>query len=435
MCTGYGACARGEGYKCVADGEIAESAQVRRQETPGSSRFKDGEEVEGEIVGVKRDARLTTSIMRAVRHAKRARDVTRRFRTTGSSSAQAPAVVITALEANAVSVGLAGGLFLVAGGAAVRAFHEGESEARRASPARESAYLVQDLESDLAVATPSRSPAELPSLFLPRGGLPAAVLQRSRAPLSPSSTVLSSLGLRGAHLERLRRDGIVVLDGALGADELQGIAQELKAERVQDRLSRNPNHIASGGNSDPVRTDRTLFLDSAVRGEFKSVLPCLTHGERLLRSVGHFLEREGFGGFLAHADESIPLRVPDETQLAIYGPGGAFYKPHRDGGGAEAAAGPLSHLRLRGLGRRLVTGILYLNDNGPNGARPWREEDGGCLRVYAGGDSTSECHHVDIPPIGGRMVLFDAQAMLHEVRPNHHERAAITVWFLVGSEA
>jgi len=83
----------------------------------------------------------------------------------------------------------------------------------------------------------------------------------------------------------------------------------------------------------------------------------------------------------------------------------------------------------------LVTGILYLNDNGPNGARPWREEDGGCLRVYAGGDSTSECHHVDIPPIGGRMVLFDAQAMLHEVRPNHHERAAITVWFLVGSEA
>ena len=401
--------------------------------------------------------------MRAVRHAKRARDVTRRFRTTGSSSAQAPAGVMVVLEANAVSVGLAGGLFLVAGGAAVRAFHEGESEARRASPARESAYLVQDLESDLAVATPSRSPAELPSLFLPRGGLPAAVLQRSRAPLSPSSTVLSSLGLRGAHLERLRRDGIVVLDGALGADELQGIAQELKAERVQDRLSRNPNHIASGGNSDPVRTDRTLFLDSAVRREFKSVLPCLTHGERLLRSVGHFLEREGFGGFQGVREKDtaaggattsaetapttsastkqeqrtrgIPLRVPDETQLAIYGPGGAFYKPHRDGGGAEAAAGPLSHLRLRGLGRRLVTGILYLNDNGPNGARPWREEDGGCLRVYAGGDSTSECHHVDIPPIGGRMVLFDAQAMLHEVRPNHHERAAITVWFLVGSEA
>ena len=42
----------------------------------------------------------------------------------------------------------------------------------------------------------------------------------------------------------------------------------------------------------------------------------------------------------------------------------------------------------------------------------------------------SEPRYVDIPPIGGRLVIFDAQRYLHEVRPTFRERAALTVWFL-----
>ena len=135
--------------------------------------------------------------------------------------------------------------------------------------------------------------------------------------------------------------------------------------------------------------------------------------------------------------------MPEETQLAVYGARGDYYRPHRDGHAPRLSEGPLTWLRLRSVRHRVLTGILYLSDNAPDSPRPWHEDDGGCLRLYlsgpgdgpgGGGDGTggrAEPAFVDIPPVGGRLVVFDSQTVLHEVLPSFRERAAITVWFLV----
>ena len=184
-----------------------------------------------------------------------------------------------------------------------------------------------------------------------------------------------------------------------------------------------------------MRSDRLLFLGSEHR-QAASDLPVLRHAELLLRSLGATLEDNGFAGFGSSTASSTgtagtAMCVPEETQLAVYG-AGAFYRPHRDGYQPKLTDGPHTWLRLRSVNRRVATGILYLNDNGADSARPWRDEDGGCLRVYLDSTCSDPCeqHFVDIPPIGGRLVVFDSQTILHEVRPTFRERAAITVWFL-----
>ena len=179
----------------------------------------------------------------------------------------------------------------------------------------------------------------------------------------------------------------------------------------------------------------------------------LCHAERLLRSLGGCLEDEGFSGFSATPGTpsqraALSLRVPDETQLALYESSGAFYRPHRDQYRPKWSDGPFGWLQLRRYGCRVLTAILYLNDNAPGSERPWCAQDGGCLRVYFDGRApegaptgaadavgapdgrSTTPYYVDIPPVGGRLVVFDSQELLHEVRPAHADRAALTVWFV-----
>lgn len=97
-------------------------------------------------------------------------------------------------------------------------------------------------------------------------------------------------------------------------------------------------------------------------------------------------------------------------------------------------------LRNKSYRQRTVTAILYLN---PVAAWKKREEDemkGGCLRCYLGAKPDDEMGTtakdiVDIVPVGGRMVVFDSQLVLHEVlamEANNGEdtqrRMAMTIW-------
>eukprot|EP00801_Mesodinium_rubrum_P001527 Mrub_01527.p1 GENE.Mrub_01527~~Mrub_01527.p1 ORF type:complete len:688 (-),score=65.14 Mrub_01527:57-1862(-) len=94
------------------------------------------------------------------------------------------------------------------------------------------------------------------------------------------------------------------------------------------------------------------------------------------------------------------------NKLAVCTGNGSHYDKHYD----NAGSGDL----------RKLTCILWLNAH-------WREELGGEFRAYAGG------RVVDIPPRGGRLLLFEADRLIHSVQPSTaytdaDHRYALTVW-------
>lgn len=94
-----------------------------------------------------------------------------------------------------------------------------------------------------------------------------------------------------------------------------------------------------------------------------------------------------------------------EGHLAVYAPG-SYYRKHRD--------------RFRGTAQRLVTVILYLNQD-------WHGQDGGELRLFL--DESGAGEYVDIAPRGGTLVCFLSEAFYHEVLPTRRPRLSITGWF------
>ena len=66
-----------------------------------------------------------------------------------------------------------------------------------------------------------------------------------------------------------------------------------------------------------------------------------------------------------------------------------------------------------------MTAILYLN-------KDWQpEQDGGCLRLY---HLHGNGAFTDVAPESGRIVVFQACAVEHEVLPAHKQRWAMTAW-------
>lgn len=137
------------------------------------------------------------------------------------------------------------------------------------------------------------------------------------------------------------------------------------------------------------------------------------------------------------------------SQLACYaGDGRAHYAAHRDASDESVwSMGLNAWLRARPYRERAVTAILYLNET------CWdTEKQGGSLRCYideeqsqheppsapattpvaSGSESRAllqqQQPHTDVAPRGGRLVLFNSKAVLHEVLPSHQPRQALTVW-------
>jgi SM-20-related protein len=96
-----------------------------------------------------------------------------------------------------------------------------------------------------------------------------------------------------------------------------------------------------------------------------------------------------------------------EGHLAWYPPG-AYYRKHVD--------------QFRGTEHRLVTAVLYLNDD-------WQAQDGGALRLYYDRDDRER--YQDIFPVGGTLVTFLTNGMFHEVLPAQRDRLSITGWFRI----
>jgi len=360
--------------------------------------------------------------------------------------------VLSTLESRPELVGVLGSA-LIAGGYVVSvAASKGNEELNGAVPARSCRYSTDDTSYLKRKGAPagcrarrhSHLPYQYPQPHVDGAAhgedtftIPTQCADEIEAPTA-SRMVFRELGLRSSDVATLTNEGVLVLDGVLSSDELAVLAEELRDERIQQSLGTNPNALLSREVQTVVRSDKTIFIKedslpvqaaassgASTTGCRSFGLPMLGHVTRLLRSLGDCLHEDGFVGFGTGAST---LHVPQRTQLAVYHSGGAFYKPHRDGYTPNWSDGLLSWLRLRSLTFRSVTAILYVSDNGPTSAQPWRASDGGCLRLYKG--DSEETPFVDIPPLGGRLVVFDSQRVLHEVRPCFKERAALTVWFL-----
>ena len=107
--------------------------------------------------------------------------------------------------------------------------------------------------------------------------------------IATSDSVFTQLGLRPADVDRLQRDGILVLDGMLDPSELRQLSSELRHQCIRERLGASPNEASSKSQKGDaaaratVRSDRLLFLGTAYRQAAASELPVLRHAERLLR--------------------------------------------------------------------------------------------------------------------------------------------------------
>ena len=67
-------------------------------------------------------------------------------------------------------------------------------------------------------------------------------------------------------------------------------------------------------------------------------------------------------------------------------------------------------------GSRKLSLICYLNEN-------WNEKDGGQLRIELENDNLA-----DIPPLAGRLVMFWADKIWHQVLPTQKIRQSLTGW-------
>jgi len=203
--------------------------------------------------------------------------------------------------------------------------------------------------------------------------------------------------VRAAHL--------VVLDGAMPPDVIATCRAEAEALDARGYLQPPAMHRALGD-----RRDRLLGVDEGSK--------LLVPGGALVRLISYL---KALGAELADGGYGLSLTVPPTIMLACYDGQGAFYKPHMDSMDADP---------------RLVTAILYLVDDAWDGSP---DADGGNL-VWWAVDDPDAGYAVDasakrqVEPKAGRLVIFNARTVMHEVLPTHRKRFAVTLWFFRGAD-
>lgn len=215
-------------------------------------------------------------------------------------------------------------------------------------------------------------------------------------------------------------DGVIVARPGSGSDE--AIDREMLFKWVRP------------DNSQIEEKDRPIAQNNnPSRGGLQSAIA-------LIRSVPFFLE-----GSSSDYERSSGHEVPNLCRLASMPGTGATYRPHRDATiYSVSELGLVGWLKARGYQRRVLTCILYLNEeqwsDHENVSLVGKERDkrekgnGGCLRLHPNADpsdrvgESSSGTHVDVSPNGGTLVIFDAKDVLHEVLPTFCDRLTITSW-------
>lgn len=242
-------------------------------------------------------------------------------------------------------------------------------------------------------------------------------------------------------VKELKENGIVVIDNVLTAEQLSSAREDLEI------MLKNSEFSPTDQDSTEVRTDNVCWISESIgAADQKSTLrDGMRQALGLVRSIPLELIEGGILSKSADADtdgggdgnnlSTMMLGVPFSNQLACYSSVNAHYIPHRDTPGKEEGH-PLQSLLQPGLEDRKITIILYLNDpKWDSGAESKLGVAGtqGNLRCYLGADAADDTGEtaskvLDIAPHGGRLVIFDATTVLHEVLPCPQQRAAITCW-------
>lgn len=173
-----------------------------------------------------------------------------------------------------------------------------------------------------------------------------------------------------AELDQIAGGGVVVRDHAADVAGWLAVARQTPLA---------PAGVGRLGALHPeLRSDRTAFVDGAD--------PAWAEVVDWYAALGVSLGR------------GLRVALPAfSLQVAVYGPGDK-YVAHTD----ALAGDPI----------RRVTAIVYLDPT-------WTEGDGGSLR--AAGRT--------ILPVGGRLVVFRADRVEHEVEPPTRDRWALTAWY------
>lgn len=165
-------------------------------------------------------------------------------------------------------------------------------------------------------------------------------------------------------------------------------------------------HMHQAGTSQSAITNPKLRSDHIAWLEPDDPDPAIQQYLSLLNSVQQTINRQLMMGL-----QSL------ETHFAIYPAGASGYATHIDQF--------RQHREQMAAGARTLTSIIYLNDQ-------WPEYAGGALRLYLDEHTQTPpptARHIDIAPLGGRLVLFLSARFWHEVLPAQLPRVSVTGWF------
>jgi SM-20-related protein len=196
-------------------------------------------------------------------------------------------------------------------------------------------------------------------------------------------------------LETISTQGFAIVDNFLPDASIQALHQQAKS--LQSDGSLHQAGVGKGADKlvlNKLRGDSIYWLDNDTDSAAQSTY--LAKMEQLRTAFN----QQFFMGLFEF-----------ETHFAIYPPGGVYHK-HLD--------------QFKGQHERQISAILYLNQD-------WQKDDGGELRLYLNG--TTDDSHIDIMPVGGRLILFLSARFLHEVLPAKRERISLTGWFRTRSQA
>jgi SM-20-related protein len=193
-----------------------------------------------------------------------------------------------------------------------------------------------------------------------------------------------------AILERIDTQGWVVVPSFLSEEEACALATESRTLWENGDFRRAG--IGRGENltiREDIRRDHVMWLDGEQATAAQKVYLDRLDEVRIALNRRFFLGLHEFEG-----------------HIALY-PVGGFYKAHLD--------------RHRGSQDRVVTAILYLNEN-------WQPSDGGQLKLWTT-PGVMEGPTELVEPRLGTLVCFMAGDHWHEVQPAEKPRLSVTGWF------
>ncbi|KAJ8608570.1 hypothetical protein CTAYLR_005973 [Chrysophaeum taylorii] len=182
----------------------------------------------------------------------------------------------------------------------------------------------------------------------------------------------------------------------------QVVVPEVRGDKVLWMCGAHPGRERGG--VEPCDDEVKRGVSAGVSRLSKSQEARFQHLRDLMRSVDGFV----LGELVPRLGVLSDVSSRSDAMLAVYPGDGARFQAHVDNTSLD--------------GRKLTT-VLYLN-------KGWTREKGGQLRIHA----TSKAHY-DVEPRAGRLALFYADRIKHEVRPTwHQDRVALTLWYYGDNE-